>query len=85
MESHLIHILHYIKLSQVMLQLTLRKHGKISNKEDQTLGKFLREIFQRIEVHLIIKISVRVITQIMYKWHLSTSNINRLRVKEKQF
>lgn len=56
MESHLIHILHYIKLSQVMLRLTFRKHDKISNKEDQIRVKFHREIFQRIEVQLIIKI-----------------------------
>jgi len=85
MESHLIHILHYIKLSQVISCPTFHKHDKISSKEGQIRGKFLREIFQRIEFHLIIKTLVREITQIMYKWHLNTSNINRLRVKEKQF
>lgn len=85
MESHLIHILRCIKLSRAILCLTFRKQDKISRKEDRIQDKFLRGIFLRIEVHLIIKTAVREITPILFKWHLNTSNISKLKVKEKQF
>ena len=85
MDSLLIHIPHCIKLSQVILYLTFHSHDKISRKEDRIWGKFLKEIFLRIEVHLVIKILVEEIMPITFRWHLNTSNISKLKVKEKQF
>jgi len=85
MELHLIHILRCIKLSQAILCLIFTSKDKIFPKEDRIQDRFLKGIFPKIEVHLIIKTLVREIIPIMFKWHLNTSNINKLRVKERQF